>query len=208
MKKLFSLSSLLASVFLLAVEGAPDAVFSGEALRIKEQLVELFDASRKVNGSPADKKASREKIEAAMDWEQVAKDCLGPVEWKKASASNRATYQDLLRDVVVKTAFTRLDTFWDGASYQFTKIDVKGSRAKASVTYKVKAETFELEYSLLRRGKQWAVYDIAFEGMLYSENIREQITAFLKEKGFASLIDKLKKRREELDASNPAAKKN
>lgn len=187
---------------LIAAEGAPEATFSGEALRIKEQLVELFDASRKVNGSAAEKKVSREKIEAAMDWEQVAKDCLGAAEWKKASASNRSTYQELLKDVVVKTAFTRLDTFWDGASYQFTKIDVKGARAKAAVTYKVKAETFELEYSLLKRGKQWAVYDIAFEGMLYSENIREQITAFLKEKGFASLIDKLKKRREELDASN------
>jgi ABC-type transporter MlaC component len=203
----------LAAVFFvnLSVHAAPQSaepVFSGEAAKIKSQLESLFEASKKVNASGAERKTARDRIESAMDWEQIAKDCLGNAEWKKATPAQRTSYRDLLKEVVVKTAFTRLDTFWDGAAFRFTKIEAKSGKAQASVTYTVKGDSFDLDYYLLKRGSDWAVYDIAFEEMRYSENIREQITAFLSGKGFASLLEKLKKRRDELDApQSPPAKK-
>ena len=181
---------------------AESPAFTGESAKLKTYLEGLFDASSKVNLPDAGaRKAARDKIDTAMDWEQVAKDCLGGGDWAKASAVNRKTYQDLLRDVILKTSFTRLDTFWNGATYKFTKIDVKGNKAQATAVYTVKDDNFTLDYYLQKKGDEWKIYDIAFEDIRYSENIQEQIKSFLKEKGFTSLIAKLKKRRDELDES-------
>lgn len=187
----FPLSSLSADT--------PAGDFKGEQVKIKSQLEELFADSKKVNAAGPERKPARNKIENAMDWDQVAKDCLGTTEWNKASASNRNEYRNLLREVVVKTAFTRLDKFWDGASYKFKKIDVKGDKAQATAVFKVKDEDFTLDYYLLKQGNTWKLYDVALEDIRYSENIREQIKAFLKEKGFSSLLGKLRKKRDELD---------
>jgi ABC-type transporter MlaC component len=169
-------------------------------------MVSLFDASKKVNVKGPEGKAARAKIEGAMDWDRVAKDCLGPAEWKKASEGNRKSYRDLLKEVIVKTAFTRLDTFWEGATYTFTKID-PNSEPQISAKYSVKGEELTLDYYISKKGSSYSIYDIAFEDIRYSENIREQITAFLKEKGFSNLIAKLKKRRDELDEAEAAKKK-
>lgn len=180
-------------------------VYTGEAAKLKEHLEVLFDASRKINSkNEAEKKSARGRIEGSMDWPEVAKDGLGASEWAKTSAANRKAYTDLLQEVIVKTAYTRLDTFWDGAKYHFSKIEIKGNKAQATAIYDVKGEKFTLDYFLLKNGGKWLIYDIAFEDIRYSENIREQIKAFLKEKGFSSLLAKLKKRRDDL---NEGAKK-
>ncbi len=200
---------MFVTVFHSSVFATETPVFTGEAAKIQTQLASLFDSSKKVNDlAPATRKAARDAIENSMDWEQVAKDCLGNKEWSKNSAANRSAYRDLLREVVVKTAFTRLDTFWDGATYKFTKIDVSGDKAQVVAKYTVKGDTLTLDYFLTKKADAWRIYDIAFEDLRYSENIREQITAFLKGKGFSNLLAKLKQRRDELNETKdvPAPK--
>ncbi len=217
-----NLIAVLVSVFLLpaafAAETVPPApipaasepvaapvepvgpTYTGEAAKIKEHLEGLFDASRKVNSTnEAERKVARGQIEHSMNWPEVAKDGLGASEWGKTSVANRKAYTDLLQEIIVKTAYTRLDTFWDGAKYHFSKIDIKGPKAQATAIYKVKGESFTLDYFLSKTPKGWLIYDIAFEDIRYSENIREQIKAFLREKGFSSLLAKLKKRRDDLN---------
>ncbi len=197
-----ALSLTLASVGWSA-EAPGGKTYTGESFKIKTQLEALFDASRKVNDATGGTRATaRKAIEDSMEWEQIAKDCLGTKEWNKTPAASRTQYVGLLKDVVVKTAYTRLDKFWDGASYQFTKIDVKGDKAQATAKYTVKGENFSLDYYLMKKGAAWEIYDVAFEDFRYSENIREQITAFLKDKGFPNLLEKLKKRKEELEDGN------
>ncbi|MBY0369135.1 ABC transporter substrate-binding protein [bacterium] len=181
--------------------------YTGEEAKLQTFMSEVFEASRKVNTEGADKTASREKIQKAMDWERVAKDCLGTSAWNKASAANRKSYKDLLEDVIIRTAYTRVDTFMTGATYEFKEIQVKGKDAHVQAVFKQGVDDFTLDYYLGKKGAGWQVYDIAFEDIRYSENIREQIKAFLSEKGFPSLLAKLKERRDKLveDAKTPAA---
>jgi len=177
---------------------------STETAEIKKQLENLFSESRKVNSATAKEKAtSRAKIEAALDWDRIARDCLGAKETKKQGAASFKQFNNLLHDVIVKTAYTRLDKFWDGGTtYTFTKVDPKGKDAHVVVEFKVGEDPFNLDYYLTKKGPNWVVYDISYEGLRYSENINEQIVAFLKEKGFISLLDKLKKRRDELESKS------
>jgi phospholipid transport system substrate-binding protein len=192
-----------------AAEGAPEAKateappqqFSGEQLKIKSYMEELFEASKTVNRPPEQVGKSRAKIEGAFEWERVAQDCIGKKQWGKLSASQRTQFKSMLHDVMVKTAFSRMDTFWDKTTYQFDKIQVnKDNTALVVSKFIVSNDSFGLEYYLFKKNGRWYVYDISYEGLRYSVNINEQITAFLKEKSFSGLMEKLKKRRDELDS--------
>ena len=51
------------------------------------------------------------------------------------------------------------------------------------------------------------IYDISYEDIRYSTNISEQIDAFLKDGNFATLLEKLRKRRDELIEETSKPKK-
>lgn len=206
----FLLSAILVlglGTFARGGDTAPPAVapketkeFTGEALKLKEAMVELFEASKGANAAdPALRKKSRERVDRAMDWERIARDCFGKNRWGAQSAKNRKDFRELLQDVVIRTAYGRLDKFWkDTKKYDVDKIEIKGTTAHVATKFLVDKEDFLLEYYLTKESKDWKIYDIAFEDLKYSENISEQINAFMKDNNFNTLLDKLRKRRDEL----------
>jgi ABC-type transporter MlaC component len=207
---LFILAFIFSSGSLLAEEAA-DTVpatatatapkYTGEAETIVKYLEELFAASKKVNTEGPEKNKSRSAIESALDWEKVAQLCLGTSRWKTTGAKNRSDFRNLLKDVIVKTAYTRLDKFWTpDLTYTFEKVEIKGGEARVPTKFTVKGEPFILEYFLFKKGGKWTIYDISYEEVRYSVNINEQIDAFLREKNFADLLGKLRKRLEDLSA--------
>ncbi len=182
-----------------------ETAFTGEALKIKSKMVALFDDSSKVN-SPT-KNQARKRLEGSLDWDRIAKSCLGAAEWNKQSSKNRADFTNLLKDVVVHTAYTRMDTFWDNTTYKFNKIELKGNDAHVVSRFTAKGEVVTLDYFLTKKGADWLVYDISYEDNRYSTNINEQLTAFLREKSFPQLITSLKKRRDDLASGKVKVKK-
>ena len=188
---------------------APEPTFTGKALDIKKKMDGLFDQSKNVNHLEAKKRTeARNAIDTALDWDQISEDAVGSGAWKKVAAGNRSSFRDLLKDVIVRTAYTRLDKFWEGGTTtSYDKIDVQGSKALVSAKFFLKGEPFSLDYYFHSKGSKWLIYDISFEGERYSVNINEQIAAFLNEKPFAALLEKLKKRRAELMEDAPKPKK-
>ena len=183
-------------------EEAPAAPTSGPALELKTYLEELFDFSKKVNSEKADElNQAREKIGSSLDWEKVAEGCVGAKTWKKQSSGNRESFKKLLKDVILRTAYTRLDKFWlGGTTYLWEKLDVQGDEATAISKFTVKKERFEVVY-YLHKTNTWFIQDIAYEGERYGENINQQISGFLKEHSFPDLLEKLKRRKQELISS-------
>jgi phospholipid transport system substrate-binding protein len=51
-----------------------------------------------------------------------------------------------------------------------------------------------IEYRLLERDGQWAVYDIAVDGVSLISNYRSQVTSMLKRMSFAQLLDRMRNR--------------
>jgi ABC-type transporter MlaC component len=181
-----------------SVQGAE---VKGEALVLKTQMEKLFVLSKDVNSSNAAKRrAGRAAVLGALDWDRAAATCVGPKDWQKQSAKSQAAFRDLLRDVITLSAFERLDKFWaDITSYTFYKFDMKAKTAFFMSEFKVKnGENYLLEYYLMKKGARWLIEDISYEGMRYKENIAEQVTSFLKENSFPKLIEKLQKRKADL----------
>lgn len=192
---------LIASLFLGLTSFAEEQTFTGEAAKIKSNLESLFEISKKVNAGGAVEKKARADMEKAIDWNELAEGCLGK-ENKKKYSSQFGQFRDLLKDVVIRTSYSRMDKFWEGnTTYKFEKIDVTGNKAVASAKFLVKEDSFALDYYLSKIGGDWKVTDISYEDLRYGTNINEQIDAFLKEKkSFPELLNKLKKRRAELKA--------
>lgn len=183
--------------FLFSAPIPDEPKYTGEAEKLRMHFDDLFDASKKVN-SPKEKATARRKIALAFEWDRIGKECLGRSNWAKALPSNRAEFSSLLKDVITRTAYTRLDKFWDGATPRFEVIDVKGNEAHVLCRFHFQEESFTLDYYLSKQGPKWLIYDLAYEGLKYSANINEQIDAFLKEKNMSELLGKLRKRRDEL----------
>jgi ABC-type transporter MlaC component len=194
-----------------AVEVSPEKrdtttkTYTGEALKLKDQMIGLFAASEKVN-SAAEKSKARGIIETAVDWDRIAKTCLG-AEWKKQSAPNREKFQKLLKEVILKTAFSRMDTFWDGTSYKFDKIDVTGKEAKVRAKFKVKEDFITIDYHMNKKGEKWLMHDVVYDDLVYSQVVNEKVSTFLKEGKFAGLLDSLRKRLDELEKDASDSKK-
>lgn len=169
--------------------------------KLRNQMDELFQASKLVNDQSQQKKA-RIAIERAIDWDGIAKLCLGKRAVKKYQGKNFSDFRNLLKEVVSKTAFSRLDKFWqNGTTAKIEKIEFDKNEAHIAAKFKSKEDTFSLDYYLSKKGSDWLIHDIAYEDLKYSENIKEQIDVFLREKSFKDLLGKLKKRRDELDKS-------
>lgn len=172
-------------------------------------LEALFVASRSVNSTGKERAASRERILSALDWSGVARGCLGDAVWKKENPKNRSAFADGLRDVVSLTAFSRLDTFWDGTTYTFKKIEITKDKAVVDCVFKANDEDYTLTYYLKKGSPDWHIEDLAYEGLVYSKQINEQISFFLKDQSFSALLGKLKKRKADLleDEASPKKKK-
>lgn len=184
------------------------AAAENQSQEVTTRLEKLFEASKKVNVAGPEKQKARETIEKAMDWEKIAQMCLGAKLAKKNAGKNFDEFKGLLKEVVTRTAFTRLDKFWEGnTNYKFENIDVKSGTAKVPAKFFVKGEPFELEYYFIKKGNEWLIYDISYEEIRYSTNISEQIDAFLKDGNFSTLLSKLKKRRDTLIEEEAQPKK-
>lgn len=186
---------LFISLWAAAIPEEPK--FSGEAEKVRLHFVNLFEASKKVNASQGNTSA-RGQIENALDWDRISIDCLGKTNWAKSSGKTRSEFTGLLKEVITRTSYTRLDKFWEGATARFEKIEIKGSQAHVMARFYVAVESFSLEYYLSKKQGRWFIYDLAYEGLRYSANINEQIEAFLREKPMGELLGKLRKRRDEL----------
>ncbi len=203
-KNLFLLSLIFNFLFVFSVK----AESSGASKEIVTKLENLFTSSKKVNTPGEEQQKARSEIENAMDWDKIAQMCLGAKYAKKNAGKNFEDFRILLKDVVLKTAYPRLDKFWNSNTrYVFQDIEVKGNIAKIPTKFIVKGESSMLEYYLSKKDNNWLIYDISYEEERYSTHISEQIDAFLKEGSFATLLDKLRKRRDELIEETTKSKK-
>jgi len=183
----------------------PKPVFKGAALKLKKHVAGLFETSKEVN-DPKKKKKARAIIEAAMDWHRIAYICLGD-HWKKQSEKNRNSFKAILKEIISLSAYSRMGDFWGGTSYEFEKIDIKRKTAYVVARFDTDDESYRFEYFFRKIAKGWLIVDLSYEELKYSENISEQINAFLNEKSFAELLKKMRKRRTELKEDNSKKQK-
>ena len=164
---------------------------------VKQTIESLIAASKQILDTSDEGQANRKKIEAALNWNAISEKCLGRDLWEKKKAT---PFPTLLREVVTKTAFSRIAKLWkEVKKFEIKSVTLAGTHAVVKARFVAK-QTFAITYYFGKKDGHWLIDDIAYDDLLYSENISEQINGFLKSHSFSQLLAKMKKRLPELDS--------
>ena len=130
-----------------------------------------------------------------VDVAGMSRSVVGRAAWLKATPSERAEFTRLFTDLVVRTYSNPL------SEYKDEKINFLPFRGDAnakfvrvkSIVLRSNGGRIPLDYSLVRLGQDWKIYDISVEGVSLLQSFRTQFSSLLQSSSLAQVIDKMKK---------------
>ncbi|HMA92533.1 MAG TPA: ABC transporter substrate-binding protein [Polyangiaceae bacterium] len=188
--RLILIAVLLSMTSTVAFAATPDAE---DFVRERhEQLVALLQQPK---SSAREGKVSS-SIDEVFDYQQLAMRSLGD-EWAKRTDAERKQFQDLLEQLVRKTYRKSINTTL-GYSVEYRGTRQSGEDTIVSTVAKHKTDKrkapISIDYVLTPAGSRWRAVDVVIEGSSLVGNYRSQFTRIIKKKGFAELIEKMKRR--------------
>lgn len=135
---------------------------------------------------------AEEKILPHFDFERMSRMVLGK-HWNKASKEQQAQFIAEFRALLIRTYASAL------SKYRNQTIEYKPLRAQPTdtdVTVKTQilqpgGQPLPIDYSLVKNGDDWKVYDVVIEGVSLVTNYRGQFAAEVKQSGMDGLIQRL-----------------
>jgi phospholipid transport system substrate-binding protein len=183
-------------------------IFSGQALAAPatplEQLRESVEAilavmQNKELSGPGRRNERRERILALVqerfDFTEMSKRTLGK-SWKKRSAEEQQEFEGLFADLLKNTYIGRIEAYSDEkvdyAKEVFSRNDP--DRARVYTNILKNGREIPINYSLLKKGDEWFVYDVLIEGVSLVRNYRSEFQGILDKEDFAGLIERMREK--------------
>ncbi|CAN2039856.1 phospholipid transport system substrate-binding protein [Candidatus Magnetomoraceae bacterium gMMP-15] len=135
-------------------------------------------------------------INEVFNFSEMAKRTLGKG-WKKLNIKQRDEFTDLFAILLAKTYLARVETY-SNEKVIYISEKMVGSN-KAAVKTKVTSASLDIpiNYKMLNKNG-WKIYDVNIEGVSLVRNYRSQFRSILMKEGFNGLIEKLKKKTEDM----------
>ena len=152
-----------------------------------------------VRSQPADATESgkrqaeiRQAAVELFDFDEMSRRLLGQ-RWTDASPQEQQDFIVLFTDLLQGAYLNSIGNY-PLATITFQGETISGSYALVQSRMAVGKGEIAIEYRLLEHDGQWAVYDIAVDGVSLISNYRSQLTSMLKRMSFAQLLDRLRTR--------------
>ncbi len=142
----------------------------------------------------------RQAAEELFDFDEMSRRLLGQ-RWLDASPQQQHDFTVLLADLLQSVYLNTLGNF-TLAKITFQGETISGSYAQVRSRMATGNGEIAIEYRMLERDGQWAVYDVAVDGVSLVSNYRSQFNSILKRITFAQLLEHLR-HREASAASRP-----
>jgi phospholipid transport system substrate-binding protein len=195
-RKAFLLLSAALFSMALAVPARADA--SAEAF-VRAKQTELASLLKK--GKAADKQLEA-VFDEMLDYETLAKESLG-VHWDERTAEEKKEFSTVLQRLVKNAYRKNLKKTLD---YEVTfKGETKANkgvlvRTVARNKKNERDEPVSIDYLLHKPDGKWRVFDIVTEGSSLISNYRNPFRRVIKDKGFAELMRRMKRKAEKEEA--------
>jgi phospholipid transport system substrate-binding protein len=208
MKLLMNGKKLLGGVaLLLLIWSAPAAGASMTPLaQVKESVQAILAIMQDpALGTPANKEVRRERIlalvNARFDFAEMAKMTLGR-NWKPRTKPEKDEFQNLFSDLLKHNYIGRIEAYSDEKIEYAKELFSQNSQDKARVYTNILKNGHEIpiNYSMLKKGDEWFVYDVVIEGVSLVRNYRTEFERIINKEDFPGLL----KRMREKIASNEA----
>jgi len=182
--------ALMAFTNFAMAEVAPDALVKSTA----EDVLAVVKKDKDIQSGDQQKifALAEEKILPNFDFDRVCRMVLGK-HWNSASKEQQESFQREFRSLMLRTYASAL------SKYRNQTIEYKPFRAQAGdseVTVKTQilqpgGQPIGVDYSLVKKGDTWKVFDIVIEGVSLVTNYRGQFNNEIRQSGIDGLIQKL-----------------
>jgi len=135
---------------------------------------------------------AEEKILPNFDFDRVCRMVLGK-NWKAATTEQQASFQKEFRSLLLRTYSVALGKYKDQViEYKPMRIepDAKNVTVKTQILQSG-GQPIAVDYSLVKNGASWKVYDIVIENVSLVTNYRSQFSNEIRQNGIDSLNTKL-----------------
>ncbi|MCO6429619.1 MAG: ABC transporter substrate-binding protein [Deltaproteobacteria bacterium] len=160
-----------------------------------DEIVEIVQQNSGDDSKDVRRQKLREVINPVFDFDEMAKRSLGP-HWNKVTPEEQAEFVSVFSDLLAKTYLGKIETVKPGM-VKVTKEKVDAPRAEVKTSVTNKGDTFPIDYKLQNTSGSWRVYDVEIENIGLVANYRNEFAGIIRKESFASLIERLKKKKEE-----------
>ncbi|MDI1297593.1 phospholipid-binding protein MlaC [Methylotenera sp.] len=184
--------SFLASLYsgLASADVAPDALVKQTA----DDVLAIIKNDKEIQAGNQQKlyAVAEEKILPNFDFDRVCRMVLGK-NWKAATPEQQASFQKEFRSLLLRTYSVALGKYKDQViEYKAmrTEPDAKNVTVKTQIMQSG-GQPIAVDYSLVKSGSTWKVYDIVIENVSLVTNYRSQFSSEIRQNGLDSLNTKL-----------------
>ena len=165
-------------------------------------------AERKVApGTPAEttwQKEVKDAIDDVVDWPEMTQKALGKG-WEERTPKEREEFSKLLRTMVEASYQSKLKLVTTDQGKTANKVTLTwdkevmtGNTGTARATVKEGKASYTLDFALKHDGKRWRVWDVSIDEVSTVRTYRTSFTKIIADKGFPALIDRMKKKVDEV----------
>jgi len=192
----FGAAPALAQTMVADAQPGPTAGRSGPLNVVTSSISRVLTIVRSQPGDATESGKRRADIRRAavelFDFDEMSRRLLGQ-RWTDASPEEQQDFVALFTDLL-QGAYLNTIGNYPLATITFQGETISGSYAQVQSRMAVGKGEVAIEYRLIERDGQWAVYDIAVDSVSLISNYRSQFTSMLKRMSFEQLLDRLRNR--------------
>jgi phospholipid transport system substrate-binding protein len=196
MEKLFA--TLLLAAATTAGTTAPKDVVQTSVTRVLAIVSDQQDA--RAEGVERRRAEMRRVATEFFDFEEMARRALSR-HWSTRSRAEQTEFVELFTDLLERTYISRIEGYaGEKITYPTEIIDGEYATVRSRIVTRRRAET-TLDYRLhFADSRKWKVFDISVDGVSFVATYRSEFNRILQQSSYASLVDRMRKKRLEIDA--------
>jgi phospholipid transport system substrate-binding protein len=195
-KWLLGLLAVMVLVLSSQVTGASVAPLEQIRGTVEEILAVMRDEVLSVPGQKDERRAKLlVLVDERFDFAEMAKRSLGR-NWKVRTSEERTEFQDLFSDLMKNTYIGRIEAYSDEKIEYTKEIFSRNKSGRARVYTKILKNGHEIpiNYSLMKNGDEWLVYDVIIEGVSLVRNYRIEFARILNKEKFPGLVSRMQEK--------------
>jgi phospholipid transport system substrate-binding protein len=143
------------------------------------------------------KQRVRQIIFASFDFREMARESLG-THWAKFTPSQRDEFTDVFGSLFERSYSRLVLRVLRERKAVYGTESIQQDRATVSTTLVSRQDAkLPVDYRLVRRSEQWAIYDVAIDGVSLAMNYRAQFHKVLRTSSYDMLVERMKTKLEE-----------
>lgn len=144
-------------------------------------------------------KQLKKVVQETIDFRELASRALGE-HWAKRTPEEQQEFLDLLQELLQANYEGKLSGKTLGEDYEIEYTDEKtrGDKAVVKTVVKGKEEKKPVDYKLLKKEKDWTIYDVVIDDISLEETYRDSYVEIIEKEGWAALIKRMKDKAEEV----------